>query len=128
MGLLLPCGQNTVIVLYTSVTVLSITQSNDLLSCTKKKSILSIDYKPLEQGRWASYTLLVPGARYKFERVEPTQLPSPPPPVSSLQNHLNRSVTGCQVLLLGSLILLCCQFANSIEINLLVAEPIKIRM
>lgn len=94
----------------------------------KKKSILSIDYKPLEQGRWASYTFFVPGAHCKFERMEPTQLPSPPPPVSSLQNHLNRSVTGCQVLLLGSLILLCCQFANSIEINLLVAEHIKIRM
>ena len=77
-GLLLLCGQNTVIVLYTSVTVLSITQSNDLLSCTKKKSILSIDYKPLEQGWWASYTLFVPGAHYKFERTELTQLPSPP--------------------------------------------------
>lgn len=48
--------------------------------------------------------------------------PFPSPPVSSLQNHLNRSVTGCQVLLLGSLILLCCQFSNSIEINLLAAE------
>lgn len=34
---LLLCGQNTVIALYNSVTVLGITQSNYLLSCTKKK-------------------------------------------------------------------------------------------
>ena len=102
-SLLLLCGQNTVIALNTSVTVLSITQSNDLLSCTKKTSILSIDYRPLEQGRWASCTLSVPGAHGKFERIELTQLPSPPPPVSSPKNHLNRSLIGCQVLVLGSL-------------------------
>lgn len=128
-SLLLLRGQNTVIALYTSVTVLSITQSNDLLSCTKKKkSVLSIDYKPLEQGQWVSCTLSVPGAHGKFERIELTQLPSPPPPVSSPKNHLNRSLIGCQVLVLGSLILLCCQFVNSIEINLLVEEHVKIRM